>query len=99
MTVSIQTARFEADSKLINYVQEQVGKLPEVLQRITTIEIYLKLDNLTHQITDKIAEIRAHAPHHEFFASRRSKSFEQSFDQAFDSLVTQIRRQKDKTLH
>ncbi|HVB03885.1 MAG TPA: HPF/RaiA family ribosome-associated protein [Chitinophagaceae bacterium] len=96
MHVQIKTTRFNADSKLLYHVRRQVNKLPDLEERITSIDIYLKLDNIAHQIKDKEAGIRVHVPHHEFFAHHQSKSFEQSFDLAFDSLVSQIKRQKEK---
>jgi putative sigma-54 modulation protein len=58
--------------------------------------VFLKLDNIAHAIKDKIAEIRVHVPKADFFVKSTSKSFEASFDEAFDSLVTQIKRKKQK---
>jgi len=43
-----------------------------------------------------IAEIRVHVPRHKFFVKASSKSFEESFDCALDSLVSQIKRKKQK---
>jgi putative sigma-54 modulation protein len=60
------------------------------------VDVYLKLDNLVHTIKDKIAEIRVHVPRHDFFVKASSKSFEESFDTALDSLVTQIKRRKER---
>ncbi|HEX2847426.1 MAG TPA: HPF/RaiA family ribosome-associated protein, partial [Chitinophagaceae bacterium] len=60
------------------------------------VQVFLKLDNVVHTIKDKIAEIRIHVPRHEFFVKSTSKSFEGSFDNALDSIVTQIKRKKEK---
>jgi putative sigma-54 modulation protein len=35
-------------------------------------------------------------PKHDFFVKASSKSFEESFDNAMDSLISQIKRKKDK---
>jgi putative sigma-54 modulation protein len=35
-------------------------------------------------------------PGHNFFAKTTSKSFEESFDDAFDSLLIQIKKKKEK---
>ena len=56
----------------------------------------LKLDNVVHKIKDKVAEIKVHIPRCEFFVKQSSKSFEESFDTALDSVITQIKRKKDK---
>lgn len=96
MTVHIQTVRFDADSKLIEHVNRKIEKLGNYHDRIIKVDVFLKLDNVVHQIKDKIAEIRVKVPRHEFFVKQTSKSFEESFDSALDSLVTQIKRTKEK---
>ncbi|MEO7960989.1 MAG: HPF/RaiA family ribosome-associated protein [Ginsengibacter sp.] len=96
MDVNIQTLHFEADSKLVAYVEKKVTKLSQFHERITKVEIFLKLDNVVHNIKDKIAEIKVHVPRHDFFVKHSSKSFEESFDTALDSVITQIKRKKEK---
>ena len=96
MNVNIQTVRFDADARLIEYVSRKLQKLSTFHDRIIKVNVFLKLDNVVHTIKDKIAEIRIHVPRHEFFVKSTSKSFEESFDNAFDSIVTQIKRKKEK---
>ncbi len=96
MNVNIQTVRFDADIRLIDYVNRKLEKLNTFHDRIIKVNVFLKLDNVVHNIKDKIAEIRIHVPRHEFFVKSTSKSFEESFDDAFDSIVTQIKRKKEK---
>ena len=96
MNVNIQTVHFAADSKLVLYVNKRLDKLNTFHDRIIKIDVYLKLDNLVHTIKDKVAEIRVHVPRHDFFVKASSKSFEESFDAALDSLVNQIKRKKER---
>lgn len=96
MNLHIQTVHFDADQKLLDHVKEKVGKLEQFHDRIIKVDVFLKLDNVIHTIKDKIAEIRVHVPKADFFVKSTSKSFEVSFDEAFDSLVTQIKRRKEK---
>ena len=96
MNVKIQTVRFTADSKLTDYVDRKLEKLSTFHDRIMRVDVYLKLDNVVHAIKDKIVEIKVQVPRHEFFVKATSKSFEESFDSALDSLITQIKRQKEK---
>jgi putative sigma-54 modulation protein len=96
MNVNIQTVRFDADSKLIEHVSKKIQKLSIYHDRITKIDVYLKLDNVVHQIKDKVAEIKVKVPRHELFVKQSSKSFEQSFDIAFESIISQIKRLKEK---
>lgn len=96
MNVNIQTVHFDADSKLVSYIEKKLTKLPQIHEKITKVDVYLKLDNVVHNIKDKIAEIKVQVPRHEFFVKQSSKSFEESFDAALDALVMQIKRKKDK---
>ena len=96
MNVNIQTVHFDADTKLVSYVEKKLSKLAQFHDRITKVDVYLKLDNIVHNIKDKVAEIKVHIPHHEFFVKQSSKSFEESFDTALDAVITQIKRKKDK---
>jgi putative sigma-54 modulation protein len=96
MNVSIQTVHFVADSKLVDYVKRKIEKLSQYHDRITKVDVYLKLDNVVHNIKDKVAEISVHVPRHDFFVKQSSKSFEESFDTAMDAVVNQIKRKKEK---
>ncbi len=96
MNVNIQTVHFDADMKLIDYVSKKMQKIGTFHDRVIKVDVFLKLDNVVHTIKDKIAEIRVHVPKQHFFVKASSKSFEESFDCALDSLVNQIKRKKEK---
>lgn len=96
MNVNIQTVHFDADSKLKSYIEKKLTKLFQVHDRITKVDVYLKLDNVVHTIKDKVAEIKVHVPKYDFFVKHSSKSFEESFDEALDSVILQIKRKKEK---
>ena len=98
MNVQIRTVHFEADSKLLNHVNEKIQKLSTFHDKIIGAEIYLKLDNMSQQVRDKVAEIKVYVPGHSHFVKHQSKTFEESFDLAFDSLVSKVKRQKEKHL-
>ena len=96
MNVHIQTLHFDADRKLVDYVTNKVNKLNTFHDRIIKVDIFLKLDNVVHKIKDKIAEIRVHVPRADFFVKATSKSFEASFDEAFEAVINQIKKKKEK---
>jgi putative sigma-54 modulation protein len=96
MNVNIQTVHFDADNKLIEYVNRKLQKLSNFSDRIIRVNVFLKLDNVVHAVKDKIAEIRVHVPRHNFFVKSTSKSFEESFDDAFETMVAQIKKNKEK---
>ncbi len=96
MTVKIQTVRFDADAKLLEYVKLKVQKLLNFHDKIMKVDVFLKLDNVVHNIKDKVAEIKVHVPKQQLFVKQTSKSFEQSFDDALESLIIQLKRKKEK---
>lgn len=96
MNVNIQTVHFDADQKLISYINGKLQKFTLFNDRIIEVRVFLKLDNVVHEVKDKIAEIRVHVPKQNFFVKSTSKSFESSFDEAFDSMVAQIKKNKEK---
>ena len=95
MNVNIQTVHFDADLQLVDYVSRKLEKLSTFHDSILKVDVFLKLDNVVHTIKDKVAEIRVHVPRHDFFVKASSKSFEESFDTALESIVTQIKRKKE----
>lgn len=98
MNVQIQTVHFDADSKLIDHVNKKIQKLSTFYDRIVSVDVFLKLDGIAHQIKDKIAEIKVRIPRQDLFVKHESKSFEESFDLAFNSVVNQIKRQKERKI-
>lgn len=96
MHVNIQTHHFDADGKLMDYIEKKLGKLEQFHDRIVRVEVFLKLDNVVHKIKDKVAEIQVFVPRKNFFVKHSSKSFQESFDVAMDSIINQMKRQKDK---
>lgn len=98
MNVKIQAVHFDADEKLVEYVNRKLQKLNTFHDSIVKVDVFLKLDNVVHKIKDKVAEIKVHVPRHDFFVKASSKSFEESFDNALDSISNQIKRKKEKLL-
>jgi putative sigma-54 modulation protein len=96
MIVHVQSVHFDADSKLVDYVTKKLEKLQQYHDRIIKVDVFLILDNVVHTIKDKVAEIRVHVPRADFFVKATSKSFESSFDEAFEALVQQIKKKKEK---
>jgi len=96
MNLNIQTVHFDADVKLKNHIEQKIQKLNQFHDQIINVNIYLKLDNIVHKIKDKIVEIKVAIPKHKFFVKQSCKSFEESFEMAMDSIVNQIKKQKDK---
>jgi len=98
MNVNIQTVRFDADTKLIEYINKKIEKLQTFHDKIINVDVFLKLDNVAHNIKDKIAEINVRVPKRDFFVKVCSKSFEESFDTALSSMANQVKKYKEKVV-
>ena len=97
MKIQIQSVHFDADKKLIQFIEEKVAKLSHFSDLIISAEVILKLDK-SSEAENKIAEIKLNSKGHEMFAKRQCKSFEEAIDEVVDALKTQIKKHKEKTL-
>jgi putative sigma-54 modulation protein len=95
MNVRINAVRFDADSKLVSFIEKKVSKLSRYFDDIINAEVYLKLEN-TSDLENKVVEIRVDIPGSELFARKQSKSFEESTDIVVDALKQQILKHKEK---
>ena len=96
MNINIQTVHFDADEKLLDFVQKKLEKLATFHDRITRVEVFLKLDNLVHAIKDKVVEIKIHIPKQDCFVKASATSFQTAFDHAFDSITNQLKKKKER---
>lgn len=95
MKVKVQSIHFDADQKLIDFVEEKVDKLRQYYDHITDSEVFLRLEkNDSHQ--NKVAEIKINTPGKTLFAKEQSKSFEEATDSAVEALRKQISKHKEK---
>lgn len=96
MNIHIKSVHFDADGKFISKIEEKVSKLEHFQKKIMDVDVYLKLDNLVHNIKDKVVEIRVLVPRRSFFVKVTCKTFEKSFEQAMSAIVSQMKRQKER---
>lgn len=95
MKVNIQTIHFDADQKLLDFVEERVNKLIQLYDGVVASEVSLKLDK-SETNENKIAEIRLQISGNDLFAKKQCKSFEEAADNAIDALRKQLIKYKEK---
>ena len=93
MNVQIQSVKFDADKKLIEFVENKMSKLERFADRATSAEVVLKLDK-DFEKGNKVATL--HMPGEDMVAEHRSRAFEEAVDEAIDALKRQIERFKEK---
>lgn len=95
MQIQVQSIHFDADQKLIVFIEEKIGKLSQFHDQIIGSEVYLRLDKSDVK-ENKIAEIKLSVPGKDLFAKRQCKTFEEATDTAVEALRRQIRRHKSR---
>lgn len=95
MKLKVQSIHFDADKKLIAFIEERVDKLIRFYEDIIDGEVFLKLDKSQSQ-ENKITEIKLNTKGKLLFAKEQSKSFEESTDTAVEALRKQIMKHKEK---
>lgn len=95
MKVNTQSVNFNADKKLINFIQNRLEKLDKYYDKVINADVYLKLDN-SNDKENKIFEVRLNVPGDSFVVKKQSKSFEEGTDLAIGSLERQLKKRKQK---
>ena len=95
MNVQIQSVKFDADKKLIEFVENKMSKLERFADCATGAEVILKLDK-DFEKGNKVATITLHMPGEDLVACHQSKAFEEAVDEAIDALKRQLDKFKAK---
>ena len=97
MKVQMHSVHFDADQKLLDFVQQRLNKLETFYDKVTDGEVIMRLNN-KDGIDNKTVEIKLLVPGTILFSAEDAASFEAAADAATDSLRRQITRYKEKAL-
>ena len=95
MKIKVQSIHFDADKKLLSFIEEKVDKLFQFYDDIIDSEVYLRLDKADDS-ENKITEIKLNIPGKVLFAKEQKKSFEEAADLAVEALRKQLAKHKEK---
>src|SRR6201996_2829563 len=95
MKITVQSIRFNADRKLLDFIQKKVDKLETFYDHIINGEVYLKLEKVEDE-ANKITEIKLMLPGNQLFAKEQCKTFEEATDLAVESLRKQLEKHKKR---
>lgn len=95
MDVKIHSLRFDADAKLLEFVEQKVSKLDQFFDNIITAEVTLKVDRNDNS-ENKVADIKIKIPGSDLFSKKQAKSFEEAADLAIEALRRQLKKSKEK---
>lgn len=97
MKLQMHSIHFDADYKLIDFIQKKADKLDTFYDRIIDGEVFLRLDK-NEKNANKIVEIKMNVPGKTLFAKQQSDSFEAATDEAVEALRRQIKKFKEKVV-
>jgi len=95
MKVNTQSVNFNADGKLIDFVQKRLDKLDQYYDKVISSDVFLKVEN-TSSKENKIVEIKIQIPKDKFLVKKQCKSFEEAVDSACSSLERKLVKKKKK---
>ncbi len=94
MKLQMHSLKFNADQKLLDYVQKKVNKLDNHYDRVVDGEVTLRINNEGNK--NKTVEIKLNVPGNQVFSREQSTTFEKATDQAVDALIRQLDKFKDR---
>jgi putative sigma-54 modulation protein len=94
MKLQVHSIHFDADRKLISYIQKKLDKLETFYDRMVDGEVFLRLNN--EGIDNKTVEIKVRVPGNQLFAIEKAKSFEEATVLAAEALRAQLKKFKTK---
>jgi putative sigma-54 modulation protein len=95
MKLQVHSIHFNADSKLVEFIQKKVDKLETFYDRVVDGEVFLRINN--EGVDNKTVEIKVKVPGSQLFAKEQAKSFEAATDLATEALRIQLKKYKEKS--
>ena len=100
MKLQMHCIHFNADQKLIDFIQKKTDKLDIIYDRITDGKVVMKVEQnqagKDDNFGNKTVEIKLNIPGQQLFAKEQSATCEEAADQAVDALKRQLKKFKQK---
>lgn len=97
MKMHIQSIHFDADIKLLEFIQKKSEKLDTFYDRITDGEVFLRVVKKEAK-NNKMVEMKLNVPGTTLFSKEVDDSFEAAADAAIESLKVQLKKFKEKSI-
>ena len=95
MKVNVNPVNFTVDKKLVNFIEERVGKLEKFYDKVVTADVFLKVEK-TSEKENKIVELKIHVPGDDFMVKKQCKTFEEAIEISAESLERLLIKRKEK---
>jgi len=96
MNIKVHSIRFDADKKLLDFIEGKLNKLPMYYDDILNAEVFLRLDKDSSDRENKVVEVKLDIKGNSLFAKKQCKTFEEATDQVSEALIKQLKKFKNK---
>lgn len=97
MKILVNAVHFTADQSLHDFVNKKLKKIETFYDRITSVEVFLKLDKGEKSgISKKLVEVKVNVPGNTIFVKEEGSTFEEAIDLAMNVVSRNVKKHKQK---
>ncbi|MCL2501505.1 MAG: ribosome-associated translation inhibitor RaiA [Bacteroidales bacterium] len=93
MEIRITSVKFDADKKLVDFINKKVGKLDKFFDGLMAVDVTL---SIVPDYQNKKTTMRAEIPGNDIVVERNCESFEEAVSLCVDILKEQLIKAKEK---
>ncbi len=93
MEIRVQSIKFDADQRLLDFVEKKLSKLPKYYDEITSVEVAM---SLLPEHENKNVKVHVRIPGNDLVIERNAKTFEDAIVDCVDILKDKLVRVKEK---
>ena len=91
--INVKSLKFNADEKLLDFIDKKVGKVEKFFDNMGDIDVTL---SLLPDADNKCVKLQTHIPGDDLIIERNAHTFEEAVTEAADALKERIVRAKEK---
>lgn len=93
MEIRVQSLKFDADQKLLEFVEKKVSKIGRFDDAITDVEVVL---SLLEKPENKNVKLKVHVPGGSQIIERNAQTFEIAVNECVDAMKEKLTRNKER---
>ena len=91
--INVKSLKFDADEKLLAFVEKKVGKVEKFFDNLGDIDVTL---SLSPEPENKVVRLQTRFPGEDLVIERNAKTFEEAITEAADEMKEKIVRAKER---
>ncbi len=95
MEIKIKSLKFDADQKLLDFLDKKVSRLEKFYDPVQSVDVALSLEG---DVANKVVQITVNVPSSKVVVRRNAQTFESAANECVDILKEKLTRLKEKAL-